>query len=313
MKTIYSAFIALCALTACAPSIVQTNNTTNLTAPAPRLPSMTNSAYAFVGGEVVYYESGGQGSPVILIHGIGGGNSGHQWTKNIAQLSKNHRVYVMDIPGFGRSPATGKQYTQALYTGAIEDFMKNVVAEPADVIASSLPAAYTIDIAARHPEWFKKLVVVSPTGLERLNTGPRPDFYNLLTTTPLGSTLAAVLRGRVGLNYFLDYQVYLDASLSTSEVTDIYEANLAGPNKPWPVFSFISGYLDLDVRQSWAKLQLPTLLIWGSDDINTPVSGLKAFQTIRPNVPAYVLNARAIPNDEQSDRFNALVGEFLAP
>ncbi|WP_027481135.1 alpha/beta fold hydrolase, partial [Deinococcus pimensis] len=260
----------------------------------------------------VYYESGGTGPAVVLIHGVGGGNSGHQWRLNTAALAREHTVYVLDLPGFGRSPVEAKPYTADLYTGVLREFLREVTPGGASVVASSLPAAYVINIAAQEPALVRRLVLVSPTGLDRLVDAPNEGFYRALTTTPLGALIAGVLRGRTGINYFLTRQVYLDTSRVTPEVTDLYARNLRGPNREFPVFSFISGKLNAGVRESWPRVTQPTLLVWGSDDVNTPVAGAEAFTALRPGVRLEVLRGRAIPNDEQAAEFDRLTLDFLA-
>ncbi|PYE54176.1 alpha/beta fold hydrolase [Deinococcus yavapaiensis] len=278
----------------------------------PRLPGMTASAYVTVGGEQVYYETGGAGTPVVLVHGIGGGNSGFQWRLNTAALAQEHRLFVLDLPGFGRSPAEAKAYTGELYTNAVRDFLADVVGAPTAVVASSLAGAYVIDIAASSPNLVTKLLLVSPTGLERLIAPPNPGFYSALTRTPLGGVISTFLRGEPGVNFFLSEQVYLDRSLVTPDITKVYVDNLASADKEFPVFSFISQLLNANVTESWPKTTgIPSRIVWGSDDVNTPASGAAAFVRLRPDVQVDVLAGRAIPNDESSSEFNEIARDFL--
>lgn len=280
--------------------------------PAPRLPGMTESAYVTVGGERVYYETGGAGTPVVLVHGIGGGNSGFQWRLNTAALSKEHRLYVLDLPGFGRSPAEAKPYTSDLYTNAVRDFLAQVVKEPSAVVASSLSGAYTVNVAATTPNLVTKMLLVSPTGLERLIAPRNEGFYSALTRTPLGGVLSTFLRGETGVNFFLLEQVYLDRGRVTPDVTKVYVDNLASANKEFPVFSFISQLLNANVSDTWPKTtNVPARIVWGSDDVNTPASGAAAFVRLRPDVKVDVLAGRAIPNDESANAFNEIALAFL--
>lgn len=48
-----------------------------------------------------YWSLGDQGNPVVLIHGIGG--FVENWGPNVAALAQRHRVYALDLVGFGRS------------------------------------------------------------------------------------------------------------------------------------------------------------------------------------------------------------------
>ena len=52
-----------------------------------------------VAGHLVRYEASGDGPPVVLVHGLGG--SARWWRATIADLSRDHRVIVPELPGFG--------------------------------------------------------------------------------------------------------------------------------------------------------------------------------------------------------------------
>jgi pimeloyl-ACP methyl ester carboxylesterase len=212
------------------------------------------------------------------------------------------------------SPAQAKPYTAELYTRVLTEFLRDLRQTSPDgvtVVASSLPAAYVVNIAAQEPNLVDRLLLVSPTGLDRLADPPNENFYNTLTRTPLGGLVAGVLRGRTAIDFFLTRQVYLDPSLVTPEVTEPYIQNLRGPDKEHPVFSFISGKLNASVRDSWPRVRQPTRIVWGSDDVNTPVEGAAAFRALRPEVRVDVLRGRAIPNDEDAQNFNRILLDFL--
>ena len=56
--------------------------------------------YVEVGGvRTRFWQAGSQGSPVILLHGIG--CSVMEWEANIAALTARHRVYAVDLLGYG--------------------------------------------------------------------------------------------------------------------------------------------------------------------------------------------------------------------
>ncbi len=54
-----------------------------------------------VGELDIHYVTGGQGDPLVVIHG--GANGAGAWRENLLELSKNYTVYVPDMPGFGKS------------------------------------------------------------------------------------------------------------------------------------------------------------------------------------------------------------------
>ena len=69
-----------------------------------------------------YWAEGSQGSPVILIHGIGGYVEG--WLPNIDVLATQHQVYAVDLLGHGRTEKPlDVSYTIASLTQFVKDFM----------------------------------------------------------------------------------------------------------------------------------------------------------------------------------------------
>ena len=51
----------------------------------------------------VYYTKQGDGAPLLLIHDLSVCSSGYEWNKIVKELSKTNTVYVIDLPGCGRS------------------------------------------------------------------------------------------------------------------------------------------------------------------------------------------------------------------
>lgn len=285
---------------------------------------MQVSAYALLEGERIYYEVGGQGSPVVLVHGIGAGNSSHLWRQNTAALAKQHRVYAFDWPGFARSGARAIQYTNDLYTSTLAAFIREIVREPVAIIAGSLGSDYSIRVAAENPGLISRMLLSNPTGYDRFGTGDKEnrafltttsqrnqELFNRYSQTFLGDVVFGALASEGGLNFFLYFFVYLNQRLVTPDLTQIYLQNLQGPSKQYAPFSFFAGFLEQPVTNFWPRTQQPTLLVWGSDDIFTPIRFSEPMLKARPEVKLEVLPARAIPYDEASEAFNRIALDFL--
>ncbi len=314
----------LVALAACSPATSPNAPALTDSVPMPRLPGMEKSAFVLLAGERVYYETGGQGSPVVFVHGIGAGNSSHLWRENTAQLAKTHRVYAFDFPGFARSGARAMQYTNDLYTSVLREFIRDVVREPSQVIAGSLGADYTIRLAVENPELISRMLLSNPSGYD-LNKPENKQGRTLLTTTSarnqvlydqfantfLGDLIFTTLQSPAGLNFFLYNYVYLDWRRVNDDLTNIFRENLQGANKKYAPFSFFAGFLEQPVVDLWAKTTQPTMLVWGKEDIFTPIRFSVPMLEARKDVRFEVLKARAIPYDEDFKRFNQLAAEFL--
>ena len=96
----------------------------------------------------VVYERRGQGSPLVLLHGIG--HRWQAWEPVIDLLAEHHDVIAVDLPGFGQSPlAAGRDYTMP---GAVEIAAEMFAAFGLDrphVAGNSLGGVLSLELASR--------------------------------------------------------------------------------------------------------------------------------------------------------------------
>src|SRR5260370_41799771 len=110
------------------------------------------------------YLTGGEGMPLVLIHGLLGYS--FSWRFNLEVLARHARVYAIDLPGSGfscRNPAlTGDLASLAQYVLA---FMQAVGAKAAVLLGSSHGGGAALLTAAMATEWniSIKAMVLAPT------------------------------------------------------------------------------------------------------------------------------------------------------
>jgi pimeloyl-ACP methyl ester carboxylesterase len=264
-----------------------------------------------------YYERLGRdsGESVLMIHGIGGGSSIFQYRFTAPAVAKaGYNVYAIDLLGFGKSSRPAIRYTQDLHIAQIENFIETVIQKPTVIVANSLTAAYSIRIAAERPDLVKALVLIGPTGYERLSRPQNQDRINSFNTFSgvLGGFLFGVITTDNWQKYFL-LDAYRDANSFTPEVLASYDQNLKTPNAEWVIYSFISGNLDQDVKSFWPTLTTPTLLVWGTKDGNfLRFSDSQDFLSARPDVAFLkVEGVKLLPNEDEPELFNDAVIKFL--
>lgn len=276
--------------------------------------------YQWKYGRVFYKTSGLERSapPLVFIHGIGAGTSSFMWRKNFDELAKDFRVYAFDLLGFGFSdkPAAAS-YSADLYVELITDFIREVAGFPANVIASSLGAAYTIRVADEHPELINAMVLNGPAGSDTLNRRPGmagAAFYGLLQSPVLGTSFYNVMASERSIrDYARDNLFYDHRRVTDRLVTNLY-ATSHQPGAQHAIAAFLSGYLNTDTRSPFSRLTQPILLIWGKQDATTPVEKAISLQELNPRARLEVFDyCRMMPEQEQPERFNALVRDaFLA-
>jgi pimeloyl-ACP methyl ester carboxylesterase len=255
------------------------------------------------------------GRPILLLHGIHAAAWSYEWRSNVDALSERHDVYALDLLGFGMSDRPQMRYSARLYQRLIDDFARQIVAEPATLIASSLTAAYAAVLGARDPGQYPSLVLVEPTGLVRLNTAATTggDVTRLVVDAPLvGAAVFKALASRRSIRYWLE-RAYVDLEFVTPELVDLYHRAAHQPGARYAPAAFLSGHLNLDVRGAVRRLRQPVMLIWGEQAVETPVEDARGFLALNPALQLTILDpAGMLPHDEQAAEFNGIVTRFLA-
>jgi len=116
----------------------------------------------------------GQGLPVILIHGYSPANSWRVWQYNIAALCARHKVFALDLPGYGDSSPTERPLSVKEQAANVVAFMDKARLRRAALVGVSFGGAVAQHVAVEHPERVWALVLVdsgfddSPAGRARL-------------------------------------------------------------------------------------------------------------------------------------------------
>lgn len=126
-----------------------------------------------INGVRLYYEEHGEGDPILCIHG--GGSSAVMWEEAVEELARLGRVIVYDRRGCTRSERP-EPYQRTSVGEQADDaaaLLEALARAPAVVIGRSYGGAVAIDLALRHPERLRALVLLegdalglSPAGLE---------------------------------------------------------------------------------------------------------------------------------------------------
>lgn len=279
----------------------------------PALPG-DSGEYAWPLGSIAY-QVRGEGRPLVLVHGIGAGESSYEWRQNFAALSEHFKVYALDLPGFGRSERRDVAYSADIYITAILDFIRDVVQESASILASSLSGAYAIKLAALRPELIDRLVLVAPTGLERL-LRPLPVLspmaFGAFNIPAYGESIYNGIASRGYIESYLRQNLYVDPARVTPPLVDHYYRSAHQPGGQYALRSFLSGLLTCDVNQVYPEIRQPVLIVWGRQAKVTPVEDARAFYDKNPGARLRIFEESGmLPHDEEAAGFNAAVTEFL--
>jgi pimeloyl-ACP methyl ester carboxylesterase len=271
--------------------------------------------YPWKYGDMFYEVKGDrEAKPLVLIHGFGPGASSYEWRKNIDALSTEFRVYALDLLGFGLSDHPSIDYDAETYTDLLNDFIREVVAKPAIVVAHGLTSAYVIAAAYRRPQLFERLILVaaSPAILQESYPGLLNTAWKSILRAPIvGQFVYNMLTSRKAIRAHYDAQGYHNPGLITDELVEYIYTSAHQSNSRHALAASLSGHLNLDVHEPFARLQVPVTAIWGREGKLTPAEASSAFKRVNANVDIRIIDKSTLQvQDEQASQFNTVIREF---
>jgi pimeloyl-ACP methyl ester carboxylesterase len=105
--------------------------------------------------------SGGNGPPLVLVHGLA--VSSRYFRPLARRLLARFAVLAPDLPGYGRSGTPARPLAVPELARALERWMDLAGAESAPLVANSLGCQVAVDLAVRAPARVTRLVLVGPT------------------------------------------------------------------------------------------------------------------------------------------------------
>ncbi len=276
--------------------------------PSPVLAGMAY-AYPWRLGRIFYQVAGPEeGTPLVMVHGLHAAASSYEFRYNFDFfVEKGYRVYAPDLLGFGLSDRPAMAYDDEIYIALLGDFLRDVVGEPAIVMATSASTVFAVAAAARHAERVAKLILIAPVGISQ-RKWQIPMITNgansLLSSPVLGETLFNLLTTPQGIRYFLAHDGFYNPDLVTDEMVE-YHYNVSHmPNAHYAAAAFISGKVNRDIVAEWKSLKQPILLVWGYHGSTTPITKGPEFLKTNPRAVTNGYDAKLLPHYECADGFN---------
>jgi len=235
-----------------------------------RLDGIT-SEFVSVDGHRIHYYTGGSGPPIVLVHGLGGRSE--DWANLMPQLVRGgHRVYALDLLGFGRSARPrDAAYSIPQEAGIVEKFIAGQNLDRTDLAGWSMGGWIAMRVALDEPERIRRLAIYDSAGL-------RYDVpFDTSVFWPDNPTKLATLRDLLspGVAPPVPALIQRDVFRLTGRNGWIIQRSMQ---------SMLTGADVLDGKL--AALKMPVLIVWGKQDKITPVA---VGYTIHNQVPQSVL------------------------
>jgi pimeloyl-ACP methyl ester carboxylesterase len=279
-----------------------------------KMPSVMQPRTVTAFGAEVHYLTGGQGPPLLLIHGIG--ESNNSWSYNYDALARHFRIYAPDLVGWGQTtPSPAYHHDLSGLADFILAFMDAVGLDRTFVVGWSLGGAATIAAAVRAPERFPRVMLLAPAGL-----GRKVHWLFRAVHLPL---LGEMMLMPIMLTVRTLYQL-LYAHDWRKVSRDFLVRARDKARQPWHRSSTLAfvrahhaltqGQGGLDMRSQLHRLSMPVRILWGRQDRVLSVIEGQAALGLLPQGSLVVLDECGhMPMLEQTDRFHDEVLGFFTP
>src|SRR5215210_4844169 len=197
---------------------------------------------------------------IVLLHGIGA--SAERWSELLPHIDTDHNIVIPDIIGFGYSEKPLIEYSIDLFMKFLDEFFKKLDIKNPIIIGSSFGGQLVIEYYLRNPDYFKKIVLVSPAGTQIRSTFVLSQYI----FSALYPTIDNAKRAFQMMSNDNHHQV-------NELVIKDFVNRMRLPNAK---YAFISTLLALrrnnDLKNKLKEIRVPTLVIWGRNDATIPVS-----------------------------------------
>lgn len=264
----------------------------------------------------VYYKKKGYGSPVLLIHDLTVYSSAYEWNKVVNELAETHTVYAIDLLGCGRSEKPRITYTNYLYVQLIADFIKNVIGEKADVIASGYSGSFTVLASYTNPEFISKIILINPPSLASLNKVPskRSKLYKFILEFPIFGTLIYNIKTCQSNIQLLFTEKYLYNPFSvTPEMVDTYyeAAHKSLSNSKFLLSSLVAGYTNNNITHALKEINQSVTIVYCEGETDSEKIA-ESYTTCNPAIESCMLkHAKHLPQLETPGKFLEILNIYL--
>lgn len=262
-----------------------------------------------------YFTAGNDGLPLVLLHGDG--DSALDWSWVLPMLAATHRVYAPDLPGAGDSAKPNREYSPEFLAQFAIDFLSAIGIERAVLVGNSLGGLVALHVALSRSEQVAALALVDSSGLGHsvsmlLSHLTLPWYGDAAITwckTPFGAKQRAWSRAAL---LFAHPSQVPDAWVAEQErmalLPGFLEASLSSLRAQLDLFGQRKVLLD-----SLGQLQMPTLVVWGTDDLVLPKDQARdAVSRLQQGQLALIPDCGHLPHIERPELFTAELSKFLA-
>lgn len=242
-----------------------------------------------VKGIATEYTDEGSGPCMLMLHGWG--DSLHSFD-SLAHRLGGFRVVRLDMPGFGNSELPRGEWNVSNYSQFVKEFCEKIDIRPDFIVGHSFGGRVSIKGLASNVFSAKKLILIASAGV-----ADRPTLHNnfFMSMAKIGKLILKPFPRSWYLNLRRElYKVtggdYVSAGVLSETFVNVINENLS---------------------HDASSITIPTMLIWGEDDIVTPLSEGKKLQKLIPNSDLKVFSESGhFVHQQKTDEVSTLIKQF---
>ncbi|MCM1283375.1 MAG: hypothetical protein NC180_06955 [Muribaculaceae bacterium] len=280
------------------------------------LPTKNGSYYSWKQGNV-FYTKAGSGKPVLLIHDINSMSSSMEWSKIIRRLQKNHTVYAVDLLGCGLSDKPAVSYTVYMYVQMITAFIKDVIKEKTDVVATDLSAPVAIMTNQLDDSVIDKIILINPVSLKLLDRIPDRESklkQNIINLPLVGTFIYNLLFNPARVDWMFRNTYFSREQLVSDKIKDTYyeAAHIDDSHGKFLYSSVLGNYMNGDIRHAIKKIEKPVYMII-SRDIQNNLSATEEYRKLNHHIEVTnISNCKLYPQLENPEKISQIIESILA-
>jgi pimeloyl-ACP methyl ester carboxylesterase len=281
---------------------------------------------ADIDGPVHYIDFGGDGRPMLMVHGLGG--NALNWMAVGPDLAKHYHAIAIDLAGFGQTPLYRRSASVGANAELVHDFIARVIGEPVVLMGNSMGGHITIIEAADHPRWVTECILVDPAIPFARVSRPDPLMLGVAAAISIPGLAEVIMDRRlreISPEQLVRQSLALvsaDPSRVDPKIVEAHvqltreRAQLGAQNSR----AFLQASRSIGLRMAdprfWVRVKrvtAPTLVIQGSLDRLIPVAAARELVRRRPDWTLRIIDGVGhVPMLETPEEFLRVLLEWLA-
>ena len=247
------------------------------------------------------YQEKGRGLPLVLLHG--GVSDSRSWERELQAFSDDFRIIAWDAPGCGISDDPPEGFNLSDYADVLAGLLEKIEVDEAIILGISFGGGLAIEFYNRHPDAAKALILVSAYAGWAGSLSEEEVAHRV----EMGRAQSTMDPAEVA-------EMWLPSLFYKSPPQEKIEKEKAIISDFHPKGSqiMLEAFADADLRDVLPDIDVPTLLLYGKEDVRSPTHVAKEIHDLVPKSNLiFIEDVGHLINIEAPELFDREVRRFI--